>query len=241
MNIYRALILALGFVPIVVVACSSDDSTPAAGAAGPTDDGSAAEAAPAEGGPAADGAMPSPDAGDGGVATGDALADTAPPMDTGASSDSMPDVAMDAGSPADSSIDADAAPPTDAAPVVDVASDAAGIGDAASDAGTDATALLVVNGCTSYEDHTSPMDGRIIPWTFSIGTSPTRCMLVRAGQMVTWSGSLTVHPLGTLGGDTPNPIAGVDANGMVNFPSAGVFGYTCLVHPSMNGAIAVVP
>lgn len=56
------------------------------------------------------------------------------------------------------------------------------------------------------------------------------------GQSVTFSGDLVEHPLAPLGGDKPNPLTRSPAS----FPSPGVFGYYCTVHPTMLGAIWVV-
>jgi plastocyanin len=122
-----------------------------------------------------------------------------------------------------------------------------------SDGGKDATfshdsdapeaAPAAVNGCSAFEDHSAPTDARTLAWTYTIATDPARCMQIHAGQSVTWSGSLTEHPLLAAGGDVPNPIAGpkVGASGNVAFPAAGTFGYRCANHAFMTGAIRVLP
>ncbi len=95
-----------------------------------------------------------------------------------------------------------------------------------------------VNGCSSFIVATGPQDDRDIPWDFPIATDPRRCLQVKVGQTVTWTGNFTIHPLAPLGGDAPNPIS---ATGTTTFPGAGTFGYTCTSHSSMRGAIRVVP
>jgi plastocyanin len=114
-----------------------------------------------------------------------------------------------------------------------------GGGDAGADTG--GSEDEAVNNCRSFEDRTDEGASRTLTWDFSISTSPERCIRVRAGQTVTWNGNLDVHPVVVSGGDTPNPIEGLDtASGEVTFPSAGTFGYACSVHPAMIGAIDVV-
>ena len=98
-----------------------------------------------------------------------------------------------------------------------------------------------INGCldTQYLDRTATGADRQLAWDFSISSDPERCMQVRVGQTVTWSGDLGVHPLGGSGGDSPNPI-GLHQNGSVTFNTVGSFGFVCLSHSSMKGAIKVV-
>jgi hypothetical protein len=100
----------------------------------------------------------------------------------------------------------------------------------------------VVQNCEAnqYVDRTAPGADRSLPWDFGITTAPERCMQVRVGQTVVWNGDLDVHPLGGQGGDAPNPIS-LHQNGSVTFNSAGTFGFVCLSHSSMKGAIKVVP
>lgn len=113
------------------------------------------------------------------------------------------------------------------------------------------SAPAAVNGCTSYVDLTADGAARSIKWDFSIANDPNRCMKVKVGQSVTFTGNFTTHPLVELGGDSPNPFSGAkgllkDAgqageNTPVTFPTAGTFGYKCAIHASMTGAIVVVP
>jgi plastocyanin len=107
--------------------------------------------------------------------------------------------------------------------------------------GGDSGAPEPVNGCTTFEDRTAEGANRTLTWDFSITTSPDRCIRIKAGQTVTWEGSLEAHPLLPSGGDSPSPVSGVDTTtGEVTFPSAGTFGYVCDVHPAMLGAVEVV-
>ena len=70
-------------------------------------------------------------------------------------------------------------------------------------------------------------------------------MRIRAGQMVTFTeGSFAQHPLAAAGGDSPNPIPTTSSGTSVDvtFPTAGLFGFHCMIHPTiMMGAIMVIP
>lgn len=115
-----------------------------------------------------------------------------------------------------------------------------GGGGGGSDAGTDAS-VEPVNACKTFVDRTDAGASRTITWDFSISGAAERCMKIQVGQTVTWSGDFTAHPLVPQGGDTPNPVSGVDtATGQVTFAKAGTFGYACSFHPAMVGAIQVV-
>lgn len=92
---------------------------------------------------------------------------------------------------------------------------------------------------SQFVDRTAPSADRELLWDFGIGTDPERCITVRTGQTVFWNGVSDLHPLGGSGGDNPNPI-GAHQDGRVTFNSVGTFGYVCLNHSSMKGAIRVV-
>jgi plastocyanin len=80
-----------------------------------------------------------------------------------------------------------------------------------------------------------------VDWTFAV--SP-RCLQIKAGQTVTWTGSFSTHPLLADEGDKPNPISTADTSGAsatVTFPTAGTYGFKCQVHASMTGAVLVTP
>jgi plastocyanin len=101
----------------------------------------------------------------------------------------------------------------------------------------------VVQDCqpTAYLDRTATGADRQLAWDFSISSDPERCMKVRVGQTVVWNVTpdFDVHPLGGAGGDSPNPIT-FHNNGVVTFTAVGTFGFQCLNHASMKGAIQVV-
>ena len=99
----------------------------------------------------------------------------------------------------------------------------------------------VVQNCqdSDYQDRTAAGADRQITWDFSITSNSERCLQVRVGQTVVWNGDFDTHPLGGSGGDNPNPIT-ANINGSVTFTTAGTFGYHCLVHSPMIGAIRVV-
>ncbi len=71
-----------------------------------------------------------------------------------------------------------------------------------------------------------------------------RCVEIKAGQSVTWTGDFATHPLAADQGDAPNPVASANLAGpsaTVAFPTAGTFGFKCTVHSSMIGAVLVTP
>lgn len=80
-----------------------------------------------------------------------------------------------------------------------------------------------------------------IDWTFVVAP---RCVQIKAGQSVTWTGSFSTHPLLADQGDKPNPISTADTSGAsanVTFPTPGTYGFKCQVHPTMTGAVLVTP
>jgi hypothetical protein len=103
---------------------------------------------------------------------------------------------------------------------------------------------IALNGCLAYEDRTAPLADRALNFVGAIANEAERCMKVKASTSVCFStGSFAAHPLIPFGGDTPNPIPS-KSEGMevcVGFLTPGVFGYKCNVHPTMTGAIWVVP
>lgn len=109
--------------------------------------------------------------------------------------------------------------------------------DAASDAGP------VENDCTTFTDRTATSATRNITWDLGITSIPERCMKVKAGQSVAWvSGTgpadFGTHPLLIYkpgGGPAPT----IDGTGAAVFPTAGLYGFACEIHPTMRGAILV--
>lgn len=80
-----------------------------------------------------------------------------------------------------------------------------------------------------------------IDWNFQV---TPRCVEIKAGESVTWTGNFATHPLQADEGDKPNPIASANlasSSATVTFPTAGTFGFKCQVHSSMIGAVLVTP
>ena len=105
-----------------------------------------------------------------------------------------------------------------------------------------------INGCTraTANDLTAAGATRTIA-TVGLSYAP-RCVRIKAGQSVTWSSDFQVHPLqgGTVadGPQAASPI-GLTSSGttkVIAFPTAGVYGYYCVVHTTlMMRAIYVQP
>lgn len=90
-----------------------------------------------------------------------------------------------------------------------------------------------------------PVDGIPVQYTH-------HCVKVKVGDVVTFEGKFSSHPLGAFGGNVPSPITHTmidppaGASGKpelaVTMTTAGNYGYRCDFHPSMMfGAIQVVP
>jgi plastocyanin len=111
---------------------------------------------------------------------------------------------------------------------------------------------MTFNGCTTFMDQSGQTASRTITFPGNVaGTfaySP-KCMQIAVGQMATWSGTLTAHPLrpgvgaNATAGSPNNPITATNTGNSVSFtfPTAGVYPYNCSIHDSlgMNGAILV--
>lgn len=120
--------------------------------------------------------------------------------------------------------------------------DASGTGSDAAEAGPS------INACSSFTDRSAGGAVRVLKWDFSISSAPERCIRIKAGQSITFgngaggAADFGTHPVGPQGGDTPNPVSEVDtSSGEVEFPKAGTFGFACVHHPAMIGAVEVVP
>lgn len=123
-------------------------------------------------------------------------------------------------------------------------------GSTSSSSGTSGSeAGAVINACTTFVDRSATGADRSLPWGqltgFDIANKPERCMQIKVGQSVSYgpgdAGDFTAHPLNAKGGDTPNPFQSTITGGVVTFPKAGTFGYSCGLHGQMTGAIKVVP
>src|SRR5262245_15634058 len=98
-------------------------------------------------------------------------------------------------------------------------------------------------GCqpAQYLDRTAPDADRELTWEYTIWNDPERCIQVYAGQTVAFQSvdNFSFHPLAGSGGDAPNPI-NEHVNGSVTFSTPGTFGFVCLAHYPMQGALRVV-
>jgi plastocyanin len=117
--------------------------------------------------------------------------------------------------------------------------------DGAPDLGTGPdVAPAVVNGCTKFEDESGPNSDAYINWKNPLAAKE-KCIQIKVGQEVVFGTTdFSVHPLSPAGGDAGNPIqpqTDGTADYKLTFPSVGVFGFKCNVHPVMTGAIKVVP
>lgn len=144
--------------------------------------------------------------------------------------------AKDAASGTDSSTPSDAAGPTDSS--------------SGSDTGQDANVPVTCADSDFVAADGGDAGSAVV--TFPTVASPAqytnRCVLIKAGQTVSFQGSFSDHPLQAHGGDSPSPIPALtnatpDAGALVvTFPNAGTFGFRCQFHPTiMNGAVKVVP
>jgi hypothetical protein len=98
-----------------------------------------------------------------------------------------------------------------------------------------------VNDCSTFEDRTATTSSRTMPWSLPLASAADRCMQIKVGQTVTFSGDFTSHPIRASGGDSPNPISNIPkTTGEVTFDDTGVYGFQCELHPEMRGAIKVV-
>lgn len=116
----------------------------------------------------------------------------------------------------------------------------------------DGPAPAMINDCTEAAalDRTELADQREV--NFPGFAYAPKCMKIKVGQTVTWSGDLAFHPLraGTIVNNvrTPqagNPIPSTSSGNTVSvtFAAAGAWGYYCNAHwaSGMKGAIYVVP
>lgn len=98
-------------------------------------------------------------------------------------------------------------------------------------------------GCPGYAGCNTFTDGTTITFPNVNDTYSPKCLRVRVGQQVTFSGDLADHPLQQSCGPAANAISG---GATATFTVPGVYGYWCTDHGSsggsgMAGAIEVVP
>ena len=110
------------------------------------------------------------------------------------------------------------------------------------DSGAEAEASAVdsgpppVNGCKPGDF----VAASAITWNFNVVPA---CVSIKAGSSVTWNGDFVTHPLAAFNGSMPSPIVTTNA-GMTyptKFQTAGVYGFHCVKHPAMMGAVRVMP
>jgi plastocyanin len=117
-------------------------------------------------------------------------------------------------------------------------------------AGGTSAAEPALNGCTTYKDMTKEGAYSVV-WNESIASSDMRCIKIFAENNVSYTGNLTTHPMKAAGGDAPNPfdkaIDNISNPGSeqeataIEFSKPGVYGFVCGVHPTMTGAVLVLP
>jgi plastocyanin len=223
--------IAVGLaLAVALAACGTGGETqPDDGASPPPADARASDA-----GPGRDDAGGSQDAA---PADGPILAGSGPdgPAADAVTADGAPPPA-DGAAPADGAIPGDAAAQSD----VLVQSDVLAQSDAA--AGLCAASYA---GCTTYTDATASGASRTI--TFGFAFYSPKCLQIRAGQSVTFSGTFGSHPLTPACGPAA-AITGTSAGNSATFTFTvtGDYGYYCSLHgaPSgsgMAGSIRVVP
>ena len=139
----------------------------------------------------------------------------------------------------------------------DAPADLAATQDASPDAVTPAldgaASVPMLNDCvdTSYVDQSASDAERVVRPRGSTGYTP-RCVIIRAGQSLTFEMDFAAHPLvpgiphgPTAGATTPNliPRMTMGASVVVAFPGAGYFPFYCdrHGHVGMAGVVRVVP
>lgn len=116
---------------------------------------------------------------------------------------------------------------------------------------TTTTTAPVFGDCTTYTERLDPLDPRTVSFT-SFAYSP-RCLEIRAGQIVRFTGPFSFHPLvpgqifngaGQPDATSPIPPTSFGTSINVTFPDPGIFPYYCDLHGttnSMTGVVLVVP
>lgn len=143
----------------------------------------------------------------------------------------------DAAAPADATVDA----PLEAA--ADAASDAPVVVDPPDDVDpTPVTACVLAD--FQANDRRAPAADRTIVFPAVGGGYEPHCMMIRAGQSVTFEGDLAAYPLAPRGtSPAPNPIVPTSAGTTVTFtfPTRGRYRYGSPGIATMRGAIDVRP
>jgi plastocyanin len=158
---------------------------------------------------------------------------------------SQPGLAPDASGADDAGANEDGGAAQDLPAFVEVGADGV-VGEAPNSSGEAGTACAAAfAGCSSFTDATAPGADRTVH--FQDFSYDPKCLLVRAGQTVTFAGDFIRHPL------TPScgpelVLDNRDTRTTASFvlENAGFYGYYCLDHGNpqgdvMSGAIEVVP
>jgi hypothetical protein len=134
--------------------------------------------------------------------------------------------------------------------VIEDAGDAKQLDATASDANEEdaAAAIDVMLVCAAFVDRSLPDASRALTWDFTFPTTAERCLSVRVGQSIRFTDGagqvarFDIHSVQASGGDQPSPIDAIDLqSGNVSLPKAGTFGFLCVDHRTMRGAVRVVP
>lgn len=108
-----------------------------------------------------------------------------------------------------------------------------------------------LNGCdtAAFVDRTATTAIRTVGFGNPGFTYSPKCILIAAGQSVTFSGAFTSHPLrpgvgaNAAAGSPNNPIMSTSTgtSAMFTFPAAGTYPYNCSTHDGsgMNGVVRV--
>ena len=205
----------------------SDGGTVVADGGGVTADGGSVAA---DGGPAADGGGVTAD---GGLAAdgGSVAADGGTAADGGVAADGG-SVAADGGTVADGGVAADGGSVAD--------------GGVAADGGVPSNLCgATFASCSSFTDATAAGASRTI--NFSGTSYSPKCLRIKSGQSVTFSGSFSSHPLeGQCGASDVIGAVSSGTGQSYTLDAVGLYGYYCTFHGSpdgsgMAGAIEVVP
>lgn len=98
-------------------------------------------------------------------------------------------------------------------------------------------------GCNTYDDQTA---SAAVTITFASFAYTPKCVQIRSGTKVTWSGDFSSHPLAGACGPAAVIQNASSTNAEFTFVGNGVYGYYCGFHGGtggngMSGAIKVVP
>jgi plastocyanin len=102
-----------------------------------------------------------------------------------------------------------------------------------------------LNGCAEadFVDLTDPGATREIKFPPNVDQNvyDPPCVRIKVNQDATWSGDFTMHPLEPFGGSPGNPIVATATGTTYQqaFAAVGTFGFHCMNHTTMLGAVRV--